>query len=306
MNDDPGSEPVVVFGCDGETGMRVVDVIISHGVPVRLVHHTSIDPSKKTYPSHIRGIPVQHVVARVEIAEEVANAVKGSRAVVCTVGIQPVIPRGVIQDFDTGDAGVFAVGYANLAQMCIKYRVPRLVVLDSTCTYPSNTCRSMVRGEKAIRATYSRANGSENKLGYSIVRSGRLYNGEERGPQEIEVHQGKEKSGLLSRQDAAHMLAEEALDPKLARTTVEAYYTDSAQPTDMGRAMDLCKKNGVSMKECFLGKQKNGRSVVFPTTKEHHSDGGWRNLFKGVREDQDLEEEEGIPDVETYFGVDSN
>lgn len=283
--------PIVVLGADGETGARVVDVIVSKGVPVRCVHHRE-DPSRK--PLHvIRGIPVENVVARVENADEVARIVHGAQGVICTVGIKPKIPKNVIQDFDTGDdVATFTEGYAVIAAQCIRQNVPRLAILDSTCTYPSDTCRSMALGEEAVRDLYSKA---PPGCGYTVIRAGRLYNGEQRGAEEIEVNQGRGKSGLLSRQDAAHLLVEEILDihaPGSGRRTLEAHYTDSAQPVDLKHAVSTCEANNVTMKDCFLGvKDRNGKTVVFPTGKERHSRGHWRSLFLGLKEDVDGEDD---------------
>lgn len=291
--------PVAVLGADGETGARVVDILVSKGVPVRCVRHR-VDPARQ-FPRLVRGIPVENVVARVEDAAEVAKAVRGAQGVICVVGIKPRIDKGVVQEFDTGDdVATFTEGYAVVAAQCIRHAVPRLAILDSTCTYPSNTCRSMALGEVAVRALYAKA---PQGCGYTIVRAGRLYNGESRGPEEIEVNQGRGKSGLLSRQDLAHLLVEEILDthaPGSSRRTLEAHYTDSAQPVDLKDAVSTCEANNVTMKDCFLGvKDRDGRTVVFPTGKERHSRGHWRSLFLGLKEDAS-EEEDGKEDGNDY------
>jgi hypothetical protein len=97
-------------------------------------------------------------------------------------------------------AQVYAVGYRDLAKQCIANNVKHLVILDSVCTVESDTCNSMAMGEDALRDLYAKA---PEGLTYTIVRSGQLYNGESRGPEQIEVNQGGDKSGVISRQVGA-------------------------------------------------------------------------------------------------------
>jgi len=97
-------------------------------------------------------------------------------------------------------AQVYAVGYRDLAKQCIANNVKHLVILDSVCTVESDTCNSMAMGEDALRDLYAKA---PEGLTYTIVRSGQLYNGESRGPEQIEVNQGGDKSGVISRQVCA-------------------------------------------------------------------------------------------------------
>ena len=275
-------KPIAVLGCDGQTGVRVVDLVIAKGLPVRSIHH-SPPLEKKTF---IRGIPNQDLVAEIEDRSSLDDAIKGSRAVICVVGIQPKLQRGVIQDFDTGnDITTFTVGYANLAECCIKNKIPRLVILSSSCFYKSSTCESLNRGEETLQKIYSRA---QEGLSYSIVHAGRLYNGELRGAEEIELNQGGQKSGMISRMDVAKILVELALDERDRRVTFEAFYSDSAQPRDLRAAIKTCEERNVPMKDCIIGKRdSNNHTIVYPTGKEHFSNGNWGNLFTDLENDKE-------------------
>lgn len=193
---------------------------------------------------------------------------------------------------------MYAVGYRDLAKQCIKNNVQHLVILDSACTRQSETCDSMTQGEDALRDLYANA---PPGVTYTIVRSGQLYNGEGRGPQEIEVNQGGDKSGIISRQDIAELLVEVAINGEGKESTFEAYYTDSAQPKDMMRSLKICEENGLSTAECFFGKgtkksslasldgafQAGGKgATVFPTGREKHSTGSWGTLITNLAKDQ--------------------
>jgi len=287
--------PVVVLGCDGQTGSRVTDILVAKGIPVRAVHHHL----KEGALDVIRGIPVENVAGGIDSESDLARVVKGSSAVICVVGVQPKLQRGTVQEFDTGDpVSVFGLGYPALARQCVRHKVPRLVVLSSSCFYPSETCESLSRGEHALREVYS---GADPSLGYAIVHAGRLLNSEARGEQEMELNQGGAKSGIVSRQDVAQLLVEAATDDASTigrRVTFEAFYSDSAQPRDLRDAMQTCKENNVDLKDCLVGKRDpKGHIVVYPTNKERHAEGGWRNLFRGLEEDQ------GEPVDVTDFGV---
>lgn len=139
--------------------------------------------------------------------------------------------------------------------------------------------------------------------------TGRLYNGEARGAEEIEINQGLAKSGIISRQDVAQLLVEAATDDVSTlgrKLSLEAYYSDSAQPRDLREAVDRCKANNIDLKviepcpealdtainalfgskECIIGKKQDNHVIVYPTGNERHSRGGWRNLFKDLVEDK--------------------
>jgi len=259
----------------------------------------------------IRGIPIESRVAAIENEDEVAEAVAGTSAVICVVGLKAGYGAGAKSDWKEEElaegtpAQVYAVGYRDLARQCIANNVKHLVILDSVCTVESDTCSSMAMGEEALRDLYAKA---PEGLTYTIVRSGQLYNGESRGPEQIEVNQGGDKSGVISRQDMAELLVEVAINGNAAdKATLEAYYTDSAQPRDMMRSLDICEQNGLTTAECFFGKgagkrkNKDGKTIfalddafksadkgttVFPTGREKHSSGPWSTLISNLAKDE--------------------
>lgn len=275
--------PIALIGPDGETGMRVLDILVSKGIPVQAIHHTA----RPDYKQVVRGIHVRHVVSSMEDAN-IAESIQGCAAVIVVAGVKPRGGKNTVREFDTSDPiGTFAVGYPNVAKACIESKVPRLVLLSSSCFYDSEVCECMGRGEQGVKDMYEKA---PPGVGYTIVHSGRLYNGEARGAEEIEINQGLAKSGLISRQDIAQLLVEAATDDVSTagrKLSFEAYYSDSAQPRDLREAVDRCKENNIDLKQCIVGqKQDNGHVIIYPTGNERHSRGAWRNLLHNLSEDR--------------------
>jgi len=113
---------------------------------------------------------------------------------------------------------------------------------------------------------------------------------------------------MASAQDMAELLVEVAINGNAAdKATLEAYYTDSAQPRDMMRSLDICEQNGLTTAECFFGKgagkrkNKDGKTIfalddafksadkgttVFPTGREKHSNGPWSTLISNLAKDE--------------------
>lgn len=156
---------IAVVGPDGETGMRVVDILVSKGIKVRAIHHTPKSNSKPV----VRGIPVEHVVCGMEDAR-IVESIRGCSAVICVAGVKPSNGNNIVSEFDTPDPIVtFLSGYANLARVCIELNVPRLVLLSSSCFYASKVCEYMSSGEETVKDMYEKA---PTGVGYTIVHAG--------------------------------------------------------------------------------------------------------------------------------------
>jgi hypothetical protein len=88
--------PVAVFGANGQTGVRVVDRLVSRGLSVRSIfHHAAEGGNTDT----IRGIPIESRVAAIENEDEVAEAVAGTSAVICVVGLKAGYGAGAKSDW---------------------------------------------------------------------------------------------------------------------------------------------------------------------------------------------------------------
>lgn len=67
---------------------------------------------------------------------------------------------------------MLSVGAANVAQECIRYEVPRYIVVSAAAcsSAPTPICESKVQGEKAVRDLYAAARNP--KITYTIARTG--------------------------------------------------------------------------------------------------------------------------------------
>lgn len=89
--------PVAVFGANGETGLRVVDRLVSKGLPVRSILHRAVEG--QAIQSSLRGVPVDSRFAAIEDELQVGAAVAGARAVICVVGLKPKYDIGTKADY---------------------------------------------------------------------------------------------------------------------------------------------------------------------------------------------------------------
>lgn len=76
-----------------------------------------------------------------------------------------------------------------------------------------------------------------------------------RGAAEIELNQGDSLSGFISRADMADLVAEIAISGSGEGSTFEAFYTDTANPTNFKKSLEECLDTGKSVKECMFGSE---------------------------------------------------
>merc|ERR1712194_786364 len=102
-------------------------------------------------------------------------------------------------------------GLVSVAKACIKAKVPHLVVVSSGSVSKRNSpvfkflnlfggiMEEKIKGEDEVRRLYASVEGAT----YTIVRPGGLTEDPERGVAALELNQGDEKSGRISRFDVA-------------------------------------------------------------------------------------------------------
>lgn len=219
--------PIVVLGANGKTGRRCVQELLRRGERVVATSRTGelMDAgSCSSTQCDVR-------TADVTKPETLKAAVAGARGVIFAAS----------QSKDGGSAkAVDNEGLVNTAEACIAANVKRLVVVSSggvsrpdSPVYKflnlfGNIMAEKIAGEDRVRALY--ASQSDPELGYTIVRPGGLTEDPERGASAVELGQGDNFSGRISRQDVAS-LSIAAVDSEAARnTTFECYYADTAKP----------------------------------------------------------------------------
>mmetsp|Transcript_51111 Transcript_51111/g.127275 ORF Transcript_51111/g.127275 Transcript_51111/m.127275 type:complete len:141 (-) Transcript_51111:322-744(-) len=77
--------------------------------------------------------------------------------------------------------------------------------------------------------------------------------GMRRGPKEVELNQGDTLSGHISRPDMADLVTDMIASGKGEMATFEAFYQDTANPTNFMQALDDCLASGRSFKQCNFG-----------------------------------------------------
>lgn len=300
----PQENPICVIGANGETGRECVRLLTENKKHVRAVSYKPL--SKEDFNNKY----IQNIQADIRDPTNINNIIKGTSSVIFLANAKKkyrYIKTDTEQFQNYEDIDILAL--KNIAKTCIKYSIPRLVFVSATCkSCLTNTnadidkicgiecenCITKQAGENIIRDLYKGVTNAD----YTIVRIGYLFNGENRGPSEIEINQDFTKSGMISRTDLANICINTVSNPLTARTTFEAYYKDTTQPYDVKDSLQMCTNLGKSVEECFFGsayKNKKPKSMeevrkqpiqgsLFTTGNEYQGN-SWNDLFKDVKKD---------------------
>ena len=153
-----------------------------------------------------------------------------------------------------GDAlAVDRDGVISAARCCISASVPRFVLVSSRAvTRPDSAVyqllnlvgkgimKAKIEGEDALRDMYARA--PRDAGAYTIVRPGGLTTGDALGPEALELNQGDDKSGRISRADVAGLCVAALSDPAAADTTFECYELETAKPVESVGLSNMLKQ----------------------------------------------------------------
>ena len=233
--EDTLDSPIVVFGAGGGTGAACVEYCsVTAEIPCRAVRRAAVtSKGKETAFPEVDASLLAVAQGDVTDPKSVAEAVKGARAVIFAASASK---KG-------GDPeAVDYKGLLNVAKACIDAKVPRLVVVSSgAVSKPDSAIYQLLnlfgkimywkkKGEDEMIAMY-KASGDDS-LSYTIVRPGGLSDeaGQVRacppidstqrtsnscvvelisrksvcqGPKAMELNQGDEKSGKISRADVS-------------------------------------------------------------------------------------------------------
>ena len=173
-------------------------------------------------------------------------------------------------------------GVINAAKCCIQRGIPRLVVISSGAVTRPNSAvykllnfvgngimEAKIRGEDELRNLYNKKELDDKGLGYTVVRPGGLTNEASMGPKFLEVNQGDDKSGRLSRADVAGICVASLDVASSFDTTFECYLKNTAKPVDnVGISNILRSTDPTSYKS---GKEGTGKT--------------WNELLSSLRRD---------------------
>lgn len=173
-------------------------------------------------------------------------------------------------------------GVINAARACIVNNVQRLVIVSSgTVTRPDSSVYKLlnlvgkgimeakIKGEDAVRDMYADPDVISKNIGYTIIRPGGLTTGPSLGPSALELNQGDNKSGRLSRADVAELCVNCLDSPDAFDTTFECYGADTAKPVESVGISNILKSTD---------------PTTFKSGKERRGD-SWETLFKGLLHD---------------------
>lgn len=255
---------LVVLGASGGTGKQCVKYAAAQGLKVRACTRSG------ELPEDLRGIAgVEAGKCSVTSSAELKETLLGAAGVIFAASAS----RSVKSD---DPKAVDYEGLINTGKVCLEAGVPRLVVVSSGgVSKPSSAVYNFlnlfgsimeykIRGEDAIRQMYA---ADTSAASYTIIRPGGLTQEEPKGVGSLELNQGDEKSGRISRTDVAALCIESIGDASAADTTFECYTRGTGQPLGnvgfnnifKGGASDFAtgrERVGASWPELFRGLEK--------------------------------------------------
>ena len=175
-------------------------------------------------------------------------------------------------------------GVINAAKICIQKNIPRLVIVSSGAVTRPNSAvykllnfvgngimEAKIRGEDEVRNLYNSKDLIDRGLGYTILRPGGLTNEASVGPAFLEVNQGDDKSGRLSRADVADICVACLDVANSFDTTFECYLKETAKPVDNVGLSNILRSTDPTS-------YKSGREGTGET---------WNELLNGLQKDSD-------------------
>merc|ERR1712187_478631 len=117
--------------------------------------------------------------------------------------------------------------------------------------------------------------GISKGLGYTVVRPGGLTRDAPLGVSAVELNQGDDKSGRISRADVAAICVESVESAAAFDTTFECYYADTAKGLE-----DVMQSNAKA-----VGAGIQTQVTTLASGRERRAD-AWPQLFDGLVRDQ--------------------
>ena len=174
-------------------------------------------------------------------------------------------------------------GVINAAQCCIQHNIPKLVIVSSgAVTKPNSSIYKLlnlvgkgimeakIQGEDGVRALYHDKSVMDKGLGYTIVRPGGLTSDAiPLGPSYLEVNQGDDKSGRLSRADVAGICVACLENESTFDATFECYESNTAKPVENVGLSNILKQTD---------------PTSYQSGREHQGE-TWNELLGGLKSD---------------------
>jgi len=269
----PRNLPVLVLGANGGTGRESVKAILNDGRPCI----ASTRSGEFEWDSEAIATPagLSSTSADVTSYESLSLAMSQQQLGAVIFAASASAKGGTA--FAVDRDGVLAA-----AQACIANNVPRFIVVSSgTVTRPDSAVYKLlnvvgrgimeakIQGEDAVRELYANPDMIAKKLGYTVVRPGGLTTGPSLGAAALELNQGDNKSGRLSRADVAAICVQCLNSSDTFDATFECYELLTAKPVESVGLGNIMKSKDPTP---FLsGKERQGKT--------------WDTLFAGLDRD---------------------
>ena len=131
-----------------------------------------------------------------------------------------------------------------------------------------------IAGEDRLRQLYAAPAVASKDVGYTVVRPGGLTRDEGLGVSAVELNQGDDKSGRISRSDVAAICIESLKNAAAFDTTFECYYADTAKGLN-----DVMASNAKA-----VGAGIKTQATETASGRERRAD-TWPKLFEGLQRD---------------------
>ena len=241
--------PVLVLGAGGGTGRACVQSLVARGIPcIAATRSGSIARGDESQPLEFDPNSALVTLAAADVTSP------ASLAAAIRPGLGGVIFAASASAKGGDAAAVDRDGVIAAARCCIAARVPRYVVVSSgTVTRPDSAVYQLlnlvgkgimeakIAGEDGARALYREEGVAAQGLGYTVVRPGGLTSGPSRGAAALELNQGDDKSGRLSRADVAELCIASLASPAAFDATFECYERETAKPVERVGLSNLLK-----------------------------------------------------------------
>ncbi|KAL3799096.1 hypothetical protein ACHAWO_005368 [Cyclotella atomus] len=243
----PKGKSVIILGANGGTGRECVSAVLASGRSCYATARSgSFNYDEESGSSLLRKDNLRLFQNQADV-----SSLAGLLALVDKINSSTSVSVGAMIFAASASASgnnaldVDYQGVINAGKVCIEKNIPRLVVVSSGAVTRPNSAvykllnfvgngimKAKIDGENEVRALYNNQKLIDQGVGYTIVRPGGLTNEAATGPSFLEVNQGDDKSGRLSRADVAQICIGCLDVAGTFDTTFECYLKDTAKPVD--------------------------------------------------------------------------
>mmetsp|Transcript_39850 Transcript_39850/g.84933 ORF Transcript_39850/g.84933 Transcript_39850/m.84933 type:complete len:406 (-) Transcript_39850:70-1287(-) len=290
----PRNKSVIVLGANGGTGRECVSAILASGRSCVATTRSGVfyydeedtiignnENASKLLRSNPDLKEAQADVTKLDSLLSMVDQIDGKK-----IGAIIFAASASVKGKTPGVNDAFTVdcqGVINAAQCCIQRNIPRLVIVSSgAVTRPDSAVYKLlnfvgggimeakIQGEDGVRELYRDKATTERGLGYTVVRpSGLTTDPVPLGPAFLELNQGDDKSGRLSRADVAGICVACLESESAFDATFECYQLNTAKPVEnVGLSNILRSTDPTSYKS---GRECRGEI--------------WDTLFSGLKSD---------------------